>query len=251
MALFIPAMDLVNAEVVRLYQGKLENKKVYYKDIYGALDIFLKNKIQYVHVVDLDGAIVNRPQKELISKIAAKLKGVCAFQWAGGIRDHAYLEYVLTHGASKVVVSTQAFLDKPFVKKALELFPGKIVVSFDFRDNRLCVKGWKEEIPAKNIPQLFQEFIQYGCSDFIVTDISSDGTLQGARLDFFASLMRGIPVSFCIAGGISSEKDLAAIHTAAIPHLNGVVVGKALYEGHVNIQTAQKILDGDIIANTD
>jgi len=247
MALFIPALDLVNAEVVRLYQGALENKKVYYKNIFDALDIFLKNNIQYLHIVDLDGAIVNKPQKDLVHTIAARLKGVCAFQWAGGIRDHAYLEYVLSQGAAKVVVSTQAFLDKPFVKKALGLFPGRIVVSFDFRDNRLCVKGWKEEVPSKNIPQLFQEFIQDGCSDFIITDISSDGTLQGARLDFFASLMQGVPASFCIAGGIGSDHDLAAIHTAAIPHLKGVIVGKALYEGRVNIQTAQKILNGDII----
>lgn len=244
MALFIPAMDLVQGEVVRLYQGKIEQKKVYFKKVTEALDLFLKHAVKYVHIVDLDGAIADKPQKEVFTSIVRHLKGKYSFQWAGGIRTQEYLGYVLTNGAEKVVLSTQAFLDKAFVRKALKDFPGKIIISFDFRGKALCVKGWKEEIPEKDIPGIFKEFMGFGCREFVITDISSDGTLAGARLDFFKAVMKGIPASFYIAGGISSEDDLRSISKASLPSLKGVVVGKALYEGKINIETAQKLLDG-------
>ncbi len=246
MILFIPALDLVNGEVVRLYQGDADRKKVYTKDVNGVIELFVKNRISYLHIVDLDGAIHNAPQKALFDSIVKAVNKRFSFQWAGGIRSQEYLEYLLTHGAEKIVLSTQAFLDKDFVATALKQFPGRIAISFDFKNGRLSVKGWQQEIPSVNIPALFRDFMAQGCNDFIITDISSDGTLKGARVEFFASVMKGIDASFYIAGGVASEEDLALIRDARLPSLKGVIVGKALYEGSLSLKRAQKVLDGVI-----
>jgi len=246
MILFIPALDLVHGEAVRLSQGAMSRKKVYFKDIGEPIELFAKNRIPYVHIVDLDGAVQDKPQRVLFDTLVAAVKGRFSFQWAGGIRSEEYARYLLEHGAERIVVSTQAFLSAGFVAAVLKRFPGRVVISFDLKDNTLSVKGWTQEIPSSDIPSLFREFIAQGCSDFIITDISSDGTLHGARIEFFASIMHGIDASFYIAGGIASEKDLALIRDARLPSLEGVIVGKAFYEGRISLERAQKVLNGVI-----
>lgn len=246
MILFIPALDLVNGEAVRLRRGEMSRKKVYFKNIGEPIELFAKNKVRYVHIVDLDGAIQDKPQRALFDTIAAAVKGRFSFQWAGGIRSQEYAAYLLTHGAEKIVVSTQAFLSAGFAADVLKRFPGRVVISFDLKDGKLGVKGWTQQIPSPDIPPLFREFIAQGCRDFIITDISSDGTMHGARIDFFASIMKGIDASFYIAGGIASEKDLALIRDAQLPSLQGVIVGKAFYEGRISLERAQKVLNGVI-----
>jgi len=243
--IFVPAIDLVNGEVVRLYQGDPDKKKVYFHSALEAVEYFVSCGIAYLHIVDLDGAIFGKPQKEVFECISKRLRsGACRFQWAGGIRDFEYLRYLLRNGASKAVLSTKAFSDKSFLERALHDFPGRIIVSLDFRDNAVWIYGWGKPASLGSADKVLGDFISMGCSDFIITDISSDGTLNGARLDFFKSILQKVNADFYLAGGISSLDDVIKIKEAGISNVRGIISGRAVYEGCIDISEVQRVLRG-------
>jgi len=235
-----PAIDLKDGKCVRLYQGDMAQDVVYNEDPGAQAHEWAAAGFRWIHVVDLNGAIDGKPVNNLA--VAAILKAAdIPVQLGGGIRDLAQIEHWLSEGISRVILGTLAAREPEVVKEACRLFPDQIAVGIDAKDGEVMVDGW---VKGSNIQasELIQHYEDAGVTAVIYTDIARDGTGEGVNIEATKALAAASSIPVIASGGVGSLADIEAVKAASDSHgLNGVIVGKALYDERVDPVEALKV----------
>lgn len=232
-----PAIDLKNGQCVRLYKGDMAQDTIYNDNPATQAVEWARSGFSWVHVVDLDGAINGSSQNSSAVKSIIEAVDI-PVQLGGGIRTMEQIEHWLGEGVSRVILGTAALRNPELVKKACYQFPGQIVVGIDAKDGFVAVEGWVEtsDMPAADLANIFEDV---GVSAIIYTDIERDGTGEGVNIDATVKLAQATSIPIIASGGIGSLEDVSAVKTAADEHgLNGVIIGKALYDKRVSPKDA-------------
>lgn len=231
----IPAIDLMEGKVVRLFKGKPEQKTIYSNEPIKIAKKWESAGADLIHLVDLDATLRRGSNWELTKKIVNELS--IPLQIAGGLRDeHAVREALRI--ASKVVVGTLAFKNKEILKKLLSDFGNdRIVISVDHIDGKIVVDGWKKNTET-NLLDGINEFLEMGFSEFLLTSVNRDGTLLGPDLEFLQQACNINGTQIIVSGGISQLDDIIQVKNC---NAYGVILGKALYENKISIKEAKKI----------
>jgi phosphoribosylformimino-5-aminoimidazole carboxamide ribotide isomerase len=230
-----PAIDLKDGAVVRLEQGRMDRATVFNADPAGQADIFAAAGCSWLHVVDLNGAFAGKPVNA--AAIAAILRrNKLLVQLGGGIRDLAAIEYWLEAGVCRVVLGTLAVTQPDLVRSACKTFPGRIALGIDARDGEVKVAGWAEGTEMQAI-DLARRFEDAGAAAIIYTDIERDGMLAGVNVAATAALAQAVTTPVIASGGVASIADIKALK-AAPAAIEGVIVGRALYDGRIDLKAA-------------
>lgn len=233
----IPAIDIKDGNCVRLRQGDFKEVTVYYKNPEDAAIRWQRDGAEILHVVDLDGAREGKICNfNSIKKIREVFKG--EIEVGGGIRSLKDMELLLNIGVDRLVVSSVAVENPEFVKKACKIFPKRIIIGIDAKDGYVAVKGWIEVTKIK-ATELALRMQDYGVWGIIYTDITRDGMLVGPNIEATKLLTEKVKIPIIASGGVSSIEDLKRLKE--IPKLWGVIVGKALYSGAVDLKEAIKL----------
>ena len=237
--LIIPAIDLRNNKVVRLFQGKYDQTKVYGDDPKEYALFFQKQGAKRLHIVDLDGAKEGKPiHKNLIIEIVKSIN--IPVQTGGGIRDEETINFYLKNGISQVILGTKALESLEWLKEITEKFPYKIIVSVDVRGDKVAVSGW-----LKTSQVHYLDFLKHlnalKLFSIILTLIERDGTQQGIELERLKNALQVSSHPIIIAGGISTIEDIKKLKVFEKEGLLGAISGRALYEGSLNLKEALKV----------
>ena len=231
----IPAIDLMNGQVVRLYKGDPNHKTVYSNNPIEIAKKWEANGADMLHLVDLDATLGRGSNLLIIKKILEQIS--IPIQVAGGLRDESIIMDV-SKISNRVVLGTLAFKDKSTLKKLLtNLGPEKIVISVDHIDGEIVTHGWQKEEGIKLIDAM-QEFLAMGFSEFLLTNVSRDGTLEGPDLEFLDQVCQLDNAHVIASGGISNIKDIQDVKQK---NAFGVILGKALYENKISIDEVKQI----------
>ncbi|BCI68327.1 1-(5-phosphoribosyl)-5-[(5-phosphoribosylamino)methylideneamino]imidazole-4-carboxamide isomerase [Acetobacter aceti] len=237
-----PAIDLKDGACVRLRRGEMDDATVYSDDPGAQARAWCAAGFHWLHVVDLNGAFAGRSaNSEAVKQIVANAK--VPVQLGGGLRDLAGIESWLEAGISRVILGSVAVKNPELVKEACRLFPGRIVAGIDARMGLVATEGWAEvsDMQATDLGLRMQDA---GVAAIIFTEITRDGMLQGLDLEQTANLARTVSVPVIASGGVGSLDDLAALRRVAAdaPGIEGVIVGRALYDGRISPADALRVL---------
>lgn len=227
-----PAIDLKGGRCVRLYKGDMDQETVYNDNPANQALEWARSGFNWLHVVDLDGAVSGSEGNHAAVKSILEAVDL-PVQLGGGIRTLEQIEAWLNEGVSRVILGTVAVRDPELVKKACELFPGQIAVGIDAKDGYVAVEGWveKSDMKAAELAALFEDA---GVAAIIYTDIDRDGTGAGLNMEATIALAQATSIPVIASGGVGSLADIEAVQQACYEQgLNGVIVGKALYDGRV------------------
>ncbi|MBO6792671.1 MAG: 1-(5-phosphoribosyl)-5-[(5-phosphoribosylamino)methylideneamino]imidazole-4-carboxamide isomerase [Balneolaceae bacterium] len=228
----IPAIDLYNGKCVRLHKGDYDAITVYNESPIEQAQIFQDAGFDHIHIVDLNGAkegrFVNLPHiKQIIKELGISV------QTGGGIRAYDDCEYLLREGISKVICSSMAVRNEEDWVKLLHNHPKKSILGMDLKDGKIAYAGWLETA-AESVDSFVNRMLDEGLQEILCTDISKDGTLSGPNQELYEELKAKFPTIRLIAsGGVSNIDDLKRLSAASI---DAVVVGKAYYEGRINLE---------------
>jgi phosphoribosylformimino-5-aminoimidazole carboxamide ribotide isomerase len=238
----IPAIDLLGGRCVRLAQGDYDRVSVYGDDPGAVAAGFCAAGARRVHVVDLDGARSGRAVNgaALAAILAAAHAAGVPVQLGGGLRSLAAVEAALAAGVERAILGTAALRDPPLVRAAAARFPGRIAVGLDARERRVAVSGWLEtsETTAVEAARVFEGA---GVAALIYTDIARDGMGSGPDLDGAAALAAAVAIPVIASGGVGSPAHVRAAAARAKDGVAGVIVGRALYTGAVDLAAALAI----------
>jgi phosphoribosylformimino-5-aminoimidazole carboxamide ribotide isomerase len=236
-----PAIDMLGGKAVRLVKGDFDAKKVYDEDPLSAASEWVRAGASMLHVVDLDGARDGAPANiEHLRRIVAEL-GV-PVQFGGGLRSLTAIEKVLETGVERVILGTVAFMDPALLDRALEEWPGRVLVSVDVRGGRVATDGWTETIDGEP-RDVIERLAQRGASEIVYTNVDRDGMLEGPVLEEVANVAKIVTGSLVYSGGIGALADLEGLASLKAPALTGVIVGKALYERRFTVADARATLE--------
>lgn len=237
----IPAIDLVEGKVVRLERGELARKTVYGDDPVAVAERWTELGARRLHVVDLEGAVAGEPRHhELIGEIA-RSAGV-PVQVGGGIRTLEHLTALLGAGVDRVVVGTAALGDPSFLPDALRLCGGGLVVSLDVRGREVRAAGWTEGT-GEEVVAAAQRLAAEGVRRFMCTDIARDGMLAGPNVELLTEVAEAAGVPVLASGGVSSTDDIRRLVALASRGIEGVIVGRALYTGDLELADALTVTE--------
>jgi phosphoribosylformimino-5-aminoimidazole carboxamide ribotide isomerase len=241
--LVIPAIDLKEGHCVRLRQGRMEEETIYSAEPGQIAAQWKAAGAEWIHVVDLDGAVSGKPVN--IEAIKAIRKTVAVhLQLGGGIRDLAAVERWLTAGIERVILGTVATEDPFVVKEACCRYPGRIAVGIDSRAGEVMVQGWRARTSRRAV-DLAQEMEGYGVAVIILTDISKDGVGGGINLVQAKEVAQSITTPLIVSGGVAALEDIRAVRELAPYGVVGVITGRALYEGTLDLAEAIQAAQGD------
>jgi len=232
-----PAIDLKGGECVRLFQGRMEDATVYNPDPASQAAAFEASGFRWVHIVDLDGAFAGASRNGDAVEAILKAIGVKA-QLGGGVRTMAAVEGWLSAGMTRVILGTAAVNDPDFVREACRTFPGRIVLGVDAKDGRVKTEGWDGDSDASPA-DLIKRYEDQGLAAVVYTDISRDGALAGVNVEATAALAEVAAIPVIASGGVASLKDIEALR-AAHDNIEGVIIGRALYDGRIDPAEALK-----------
>jgi len=233
-----PAIDLSGRKVVRLVRGDYDKMTVYGEDPVKTALGFEAAGAKYLHVVDLDGAKSgSRENFAVIREILDKT--VLSVEVGGGIRDMKAVKAYLDAGAMRVIIGTAAVRDPEFLRKALSQYSAKIAVGVDFKDGQTATDGWTKS--AGNAFAFCRKLADIGVGALVCTDIAKDGMLEGPNLSMYRKLVK-LKTEIIASGGVSGLEDLRNLKQTGV---GGVIVGKALYTGAVDLKAAL-LLGGEI-----
>ena len=235
--LIIPAIDLRGGRCVRLVQGRRADVKVYDGDPVERARAFAADGARMIHVVDLDGAFADAgsPNREIARRIFGAV-GV-PVQFGGGLRGEADVSRMIDWGAARAVVGTLAVESPALLGRLAERFGGRVAVGIDARGGRVVTRGWERQEELSAV-ELARRVAEAGVSRIVYTDVARDGMMNGVNVEQTCAVARagGVPVT--ASGGVSSLSDLEDLRRAAACGIEGVVVGKALYEGVFTLREA-------------
>ncbi len=229
----LPAIDIKEGQVVRLFKGDFNQKTVVNPDVIGQSKIFAQAGIDFIHVVDLDGAFDGRAtNRDLIAKL--KKESGLGVEVGGGIRTLEQIEDYLAVGIDRVIIGSMAVKNPDFVKAALEKFGSdKVVVGIDAKNGMVATEGWLETSNVDYI-SLAKAMEKIGVTLFVYTDVDRDGTLTGPNFEHYERLVAELTTAKVIAsGGIAEQSDLVKLQEIGVA---GTIVGKAYYNGNISLE---------------
>ena len=241
--IFFPAIDLKDGRCVRLVRGEMDSATVFAEVPAAQATAFWEAGCTWLHVVDLNGAFAGRPVNDAaVDAIVQAFPG--KVQLGGGIRTMASVRQWIGRGVHRVILGTAAVNDPEFVKEACRTFPGRVALGIDARDGRVAVDGWADtaEVSALEVALRFED-VQPAA--IIYTDISRDGAMAGPNIEATLALAQAVQTPVIVSGGVSGMNDLVAIRNAGAGILEGVICGRAIYEGLVGPQAAVGLLAPD------
>lgn len=231
-----PAIDLKNGQVVRLAEGDMDRATVYGDDPAAQAALFAQAGAQHLHVVDLDGSFAGHAvNAQAVERIVETFPG--HVQLGGGIRNRAAVERWFDLGVSRIVIGTAALKDPDFVKAAARDFPGGIVVAVDARDGFVATDGWaeKSDMPVIDLARRFEDA---GVASLLFTDVGRDGMLKGCNVDATVDLARATDIPVIASGGVAGISDIRILSLHVEDGIEGVITGRALYDGRLDLKTA-------------
>ena len=234
-----PAIDLKDGQCVRLVRGEMAEATVFNTNPADQARQFQEQGCEWVHLVDLNGAFAGEPVNGAAVEGILQAVSVPA-QLGGGIRDMATIEMWLAKGLARVILGTVAVRDPDLVRQAARAFPGQIAVGIDARGGKVAVEGWAETTET-TVLDLARQFEDAGVAAIIYTDIDRDGAMGGPNVEATAGLARAVSIPIIASGGVSSLADLRALKATGAP-LDGVISGRALYDGRINLAEAVSLL---------
>ena len=234
----IPAIDIRGGKVVRLTQGRIESETVYFDSPLESARMWATEGADLIHVVDLDGAIEGelknfKPVKEIVDGVDVKI------EFGGGVRDEETVRRLIDAGIEKVVIGTGA-LEEDFISKVSKRFGDRIVVGIDAKDGIVLSKGWLFKTEMKAV-DLAEKMAGLGIKTINYTDISRDGMLKGPNIDSLKRILKVKGVDIIASGGVSTIEDVKRLKALEDIGLKGMIIGKALYEGKINLREAIEI----------
>ncbi len=238
----IPAIDLKEGKCVRLEQGLMERDTVFNDDPGAQAKAWQDQGAELLHIVDLDGAFAGEPKNRSAIELIVRAVTIPT-QLGGGIRDLATIEAYLALGIGRVIIGTAAQRNPELVKEACAKFPGRIVVGIDAKDGMVAVQGWAE-VTGITAVELAKKFEGFGVSAIIYTDISRDGMLQGPNIEATRQLAEAISIPVIASGGLSTLKDIENLMAIESAGVTGVITGKAIYTGAIDLAEAIRVSKG-------
>jgi phosphoribosylformimino-5-aminoimidazole carboxamide ribotide isomerase len=234
--LIIPAVDIKNGKCVRLFQGRMDAETVFSDDPSAMAKRWADEGAEIVHVVDLDGAVEKSPRNlDSIQRIINRTNA--HVQVGGGIRNEKTVRMFFEMGVKRVVIGTEAIQNPKFVKDACKAFPGQIVVGIDARDGMVAIEGWTKTTRIKAL-DLAKQFEDCGLAAVNFTDIRRDGMKTGPNIDETRSLAEAISIPVIASGGVSTIKDIRNLMALEAVGVVGIITGRALYSGSLNLKEA-------------
>ena len=238
--ILFPAIDLKNGEAVRLRQGDMARATVFNRNPAAQARAFEEQGFEYLHVVDLDGAIAGQPvNAAAVERILGAVK--IPAQLGGGIRDRATIDAWLGKGVMRVIIGTAAVRDPTLVKAAARAYPGRIAVGLDARDGKVAVEGWAKSTELSEL-EIARRFEDADVAAIVYTDVKRDGMLKGLNLDATIALADRISIPVSASGGLASLDDLRALLQPRAQKLEGAIVGRALYDGRLDAAEALQLI---------
>jgi phosphoribosylformimino-5-aminoimidazole carboxamide ribotide isomerase len=242
--ILFPAIDLKDGNAVRLEQGDMTRATVFNRDPAAQALAFERQGFEYLHIVDLDGAFAGKPvNADAVDRILASVR--MPVQLGGGIRNTATVEAWLEKGVKRVIIGTAAVRDPPFVKQAARDYPGQVAVGIDARERMVAVEGWSTK-SEMTVFELADRFADVGVAAIIYTDIARDGVLRGVNWEATYELADHTNIPIIASGGLSNAAELRSAALRAHPRVEGVISGRALYDGRIDAAEALKILKDTI-----
>ena len=238
--ILFPAIDIRNGRCVRLTEGKFECETVFAEDPAEMAVRWADAGAEYLHVVDLDGALAGQSSNtEVIKRILAKVK--IPVQVGGGIRTLTNIENMLALGATRVILGSVAVRDPELVRAACQNFPGQVVVGIDAKNGEVAVEGWGIGGGIGAV-ELAKKMAAVGVEHIIFTDISRDGMLSGVNVEATAELAKTSGIKVIASGGVSSLADIKALQLHEADGIEGCIIGKAIYTGALDLKEALAVL---------
>ncbi len=243
--LVIPAIDLKDGKCVRLRQGRMEDDTVFSDDPLAVAERWVQAGARRLHIVDLNGAFAGKPVNAAIIREIVRAYPDLPVQVGGGIRDDDTIQTYLDAGVRYVILGTKAINTPHFVGDVCREFPGHIIVGLDAKNGKVAIDGWSK-LSHHDVIDIAQRFEKDGVEAIIYTDISRDGMMGGVNIEATVALARAVSIPIIASGGISSLEDITALCAVADEGITGVITGRALYEGTLDLAAAQKLADESV-----
>ena len=238
--IIFPAIDIKDGVCVRLIKGDFRQITAYENTPIDQATMYFQNGFSNIHIVDLDGALHGRPANSiLIQKIVKKVK--VKIQIGGGIRTIDDINRWIKLGVDKVVMGTAAVENMELLKTACKTFKNQIAVSLDVKDGLIALSGWKKQTNISAI-DFIKKIQNFGVSRIIYTDIYKDGTKKGPNIKDAVELSSKVKIPLVISGGVSSIEDIKKIKSLNNPNIEGAIIGKAIYDGDIQISDLAKLI---------
>jgi phosphoribosylformimino-5-aminoimidazole carboxamide ribotide isomerase len=235
----IPAVDLKDGRCVRLSQGRMDRESVYSEHPVEMARHWESMGAERLHVVDLNGAAIGRPfHRSLIKEIGQSVQ--IPIEVGGGIRDVATVDDYLSFGVGWVILGTAAFQNRSLMEEACRRFPGRVILGVDAKGGRVAIQGWNEVVSLEAI-DLVKQFEGIGLSAVIFTDIERDGMGTGLNFESTKNLAQSTSIPVIASGGVSRIEDIEHLLELEADGVIGVIVGRALYTGQIDLKEAIRI----------
>lgn len=230
----IPAVDIKDGKAVRLFKGDPTAVKVYADNPIDMAKIWEKKGAKHLHIVDLDGAFEGIPKNYKIVEQIVKNVSI-PIEFGGGLRTYEAVKTMIEIGVERVVIGSLAYQDKELFEKIVNDFPEKVILGIDAKDGKVAIKGWleKTDFTPLDFAKMFENFPIWG---YLYTDVNRDGALVGPNIEGTKYLAENLNKPVIASGGVSSLEDVKKLYEIKDVGIYGVVVGKALYEGKINLE---------------
>ncbi|MEZ6143275.1 MAG: 1-(5-phosphoribosyl)-5-[(5-phosphoribosylamino)methylideneamino]imidazole-4-carboxamide isomerase [Zavarzinella sp.] len=233
----LPAIDLRGGKCVRLRQGDYAQETIFGHDPVAMARRWVSEGATMLHLVDLDGAKIGQPANtEAITAIVRGVDVPC--QVGGGMRTEEHIAQTLAAGVQRVIIGTRALQDPLWVREIVERFPGKIVLGLDARDGKVATHGWLTTSDA-SLLDVAREFAQWPLAAIVYTDIARDGMMNGPNLEGLTELANAVPLPVIASGGVTTLEDVVTLSQRG---LAGCIIGRALYEGQLELTAVLEAL---------
>lgn len=243
--LLIPAIDLKDGKCVRLRQGRMEDATVFSDDPVAMAGQWIQAGARRLHLVDLNGAFAGRPvNAQVIRRIADAFPEI-PIQVGGGIRDEETVDAYLNAGVQFVIIGTKAVQEPHFVNDLCMEYPGHVIVGLDAKEDKVAVNGWSK-LSRHSVIELAQRFERDGVEAIVYTDIGRDGMMQGINVEATVKLAQAISIPVIASGGVSNLNDVRALCEVEEEGIMGIIIGRALYEGGIDLTAAQQLVDAAV-----
>jgi 1-(5-phosphoribosyl)-5-[(5-phosphoribosylamino)methylideneamino] imidazole-4-carboxamide isomerase/N-(5'phosphoribosyl)anthranilate isomerase len=238
----LPAVDVADGKAVRLTQGEAGSETDYGDPVEAAMT-WIQAGAEWIHLVDLDAAFGRGNNRAIMREVVNAASSV-KIELSGGIRDDASLEAALEAGATRVNLGTAALEDPEWTERVIKRFGDFVAVGLDVRGTTLAARGWTQE--GGDLYEVLARLEQAGCSRYVVTDVTKDGTLKGPNLELLKSVMQHTKQPVVASGGISSLQDITDLHALVALGLEGAILGKSLYANKFTLEEALAIANQQI-----
>jgi 1-(5-phosphoribosyl)-5-[(5-phosphoribosylamino)methylideneamino] imidazole-4-carboxamide isomerase/N-(5'phosphoribosyl)anthranilate isomerase len=240
----LPAVDVADGKAVRLTQGEAGSETDYGSPIDAAMQ-WVNAGAEWIHLVDLDAAFGRGDNRALLQEVIDASSGRVKIELSGGIRDDQSLDAAIEAGATRVNLGTAALENPEWTAKVIKKYGDKIAVGLDVRGTTLAARGWTKE--GGDLWEVLARLEDAGCSRYVVTDVTKDGTLRGPNVDLLKQVMERTSKPVVASGGISSLQDIADLYALVQQGLEGAILGKSLYAGRFTLEEALSVANGKAV----